>query len=172
MVHLLLGQFDREEIYGDKYIAITQAYFDAMFEGEWMLKPFSKRVVLGVDKSEVIGEYSIKSPYLGAISPTMLSTGVKTLILLDNMDVVVSGERIGDNCWKYVYELGEEKDIYICVNHSVHPSSMPPYVKFIRENDGQYWEGEYWDFMKMSIPIFHKTRREWAAKHGIPYNQD
>lgn len=161
MLHLLLGGNleDRKKKYGEKYIGLTQHYFDAVYEGEWMLKPFTKRLVKGVDNCEVMGEHAVLCPIFGSKAVTTMSTGTKTVILLDNEDIVVSGERIGDNCWKYVFELAEEKDIYICLNHTVHPKWWPEWIKFYRENDDIVWEGTYKEFLFMSCHIFDATRR-------------
>lgn len=166
MLHLWLGGNleDREKKYGDKYVGLTQYYFNDFYTGEWMLKDFTKKVVKAIDNCEVLGEHVVLCPIFGSKAPTTMSTGVKTLILLDNTDRVVSGERIGDNCWKYVFELGQEKDIYVCLNHTVHPRWFPERIEFFRENDNTIWRGEYIEYLEMSYNLFCETRKNGIFK--------
>lgn len=63
------------------------------------------------------GEY-INSPILGVITPTKLSGGTKTLILIDNeTDKIFNASTCGDNCAKWLLEMGREKDITINLRH-------------------------------------------------------
>lgn len=101
-------------------ISYVSDYFDAQYEQSWFQKPLAREIINDIDKSEYVsGEY-IESPVLGGISPLLLSTGCKALLLLLNEDdIIVSGERMGDNCFKWVLEIAKEKDITITLNHGV-----------------------------------------------------
>ena len=68
--------------FGDMPEAIynTEVYFQNTFQKEWLCDDFAKRVIKGVDKSEVIDVHLIQSLVLGMIPPTMLSGGTKTLL--------------------------------------------------------------------------------------------
>lgn len=101
-------------------ISYVSDYFDAQYEQSWFQSPLAKEIIRDIDKSEYIkGEY-IESPIFGGISPTDLSTGCKSLLLLLNEDgAIVSGERMGDNCFKWVLRIAEEKDITITLNHGI-----------------------------------------------------
>ena len=70
--------------YGDMKEAIynTASYFKYDYEDEWIVDPFVKEMIKGVDKSTVLACGVIDSPILGKISPVELSGGVKTLILV------------------------------------------------------------------------------------------
>lgn len=101
-------------------IVHTSDYFDGMYEQSWFQSDLAKEIIKGVDKSNYIsGEY-IESPVFGGISPRDLSTGCKTLLVLLNEDnVVVSGERMGDNCYPWLLRIAEQKDITITLCHNV-----------------------------------------------------
>ena len=106
--------------FGDMPEAIynTEVYFKNMFEDHWLKDDFAHEVIKGVDKSEVIDAHLIKSPVLGMIPPTMLSGGVKTLLLIKNCpDVVFNASTCGDNCAKYILKLAKEEDITINLRH-------------------------------------------------------
>ena len=81
--------------FGDMPEAIynTSAYYNNNYCAEWICDDFAKSVNKGVDRSEVIDKYLIKSPVLGLIPPTMLSGGTKTLLLIKNCPDMVSTHR-------------------------------------------------------------------------------
>lgn len=101
-------------------ISYVSDYFDAQYEQSWFQSPLAKEIIRDIDQSEYIsGEY-IESPLLGGMPPTGLSTGCKSLLLLLNEDgAIVSGERMGDNCFKWVLEIAKVKDITITLNHGI-----------------------------------------------------
>ena len=55
---------------------------DFEYEDEWLQDEFVQKMILDVDKSEVLNSGVIKSPILGLIPPTEISGGVKALILI------------------------------------------------------------------------------------------
>jgi hypothetical protein len=75
-------------------------------------------MIKDVDKSIVVGPHIIESPVLGAISPRELSGGVKTLILI-NKDAgkIFNASTCGDNCAKWLLEMGKDRDIVINLRH-------------------------------------------------------
>ena len=75
-------------------------------------------MIRDVDSSEVLGTGAIDSPVMGIIPPTSLSGGVKTLILIDNLqDKIFNASNCGNNCAKWLLEIGKEKDITINLLH-------------------------------------------------------
>lgn len=106
--------------FGDMPEAIynTEVYFKNTFQKEWLCDEFAKRVIKGVDKSEVIDTHLIQSPVLGMIPPTMLSGGTKTLLLIKNKpDMVFNASTCGDNCAKYILEIAKHQDVTINLRH-------------------------------------------------------
>lgn len=105
---------------GDMPSAIynTAVYFKNVYEDSWFLDDFAKKVIKKVDSSDVIDVRAIKSPVLGVISPTELSGGVKTLLLIKNCpDEVFNASTCGDNCARFILELAKEKDVTINLRH-------------------------------------------------------
>lgn len=94
-------------------------YFDNRYEDEWITDEMSVEMIRDVDRSEVISARLIDSPVLGPISVKELSGGVKTLILLafDTSNKVFNVSVCGDNCAKWILEIGEKKDITINLRH-------------------------------------------------------
>ena len=96
----------------------TEVYFKNTYQDQWLCDDFAKRVIKGVDKSEVLDTHLIKSPVLGLIPPVMLSGGTKTLLLIKNKpDMVFNASTCGDNCAKYILEIAKLKDITINLRH-------------------------------------------------------
>lgn len=106
--------------FGDMPEAIynTEIYFKNTYQDEWLCDDFAKRVIKGVDKSEVLDTHLIKSPVLGLIPPTLLSGGTKTLLLIKNCpDMVFNASTCGDNCAKYILEIAKNQDVTINLRH-------------------------------------------------------
>ena len=68
MLHIYYGPTD-DAIYN------TSTYFSNVFQKTWLDDKYVRRMIKGVDKSEVVGDYLIKSKALGMISPSQLSGG-------------------------------------------------------------------------------------------------
>ncbi len=109
-------------------ISYVTDYFDAVYGPEWFDSDWVKRIVREIDKSEYIdGEY-IQSPVLGGISPRDLSSGCKALlILLNEPDKIVSGDRMGDNCYPLLFEMGKEMDLTIALSHWPELGNIEPF---------------------------------------------
>lgn len=93
-------------------------YFNAVYEPEWLNSDFAKRAIKQIDKSEHIDGDYIKDYQGIGMSARGLSTGCKALILLYNeSDLEICGERLGDNCFPLLFELASKKDIHITLSH-------------------------------------------------------
>lgn len=114
MLKVFLGGCDNE-IYN------PPLYFKNQYEDEWITHELSRKMILDIDKSEVIGPHLIESPVLGPISPKELSGGVKTLMLLafDTSGKIFNATACGDNCAKWILEIAKEKDLIISLHHSM-----------------------------------------------------
>ena len=108
-------------IFGDMPEAIynTDVYFQNQYKDSWLMKPLSKEMIRDVDKSEVISANLIESPVLGPISPKELSGVVKTLLLLanDTSKKVFNASTCGDNCAKWILQMGEKAPLKINLRH-------------------------------------------------------
>ena len=106
--------------YGDAENGIynTNVYFKNTYEPEWIESELAKRIIKDVDDSDVLSGECIKSPVLGQIPPERLSGGVKTLLLmLNEPDKIFNGSTCGDNCAKWILEIGKQKDLTINLRH-------------------------------------------------------
>ncbi len=96
----------------------TASYFSNTFQKTWLEDPFVCKMIKAVDKSEVIGDYLIKSKALGMIAPSQLSGGVKTLILTYfKPEIVFNASTCGDNCAKWFLKMAEREDRTINLRH-------------------------------------------------------
>ena len=140
-------------IYGDVKNSIykTNVYFKNSYEPEWLETELAKKMIRDIDDSEVLSGECINSPVLGQIPPERLSGGVKTLLLILN-----EPDRIfcGDNCAKWILEIGKLKDVTINLRHMM---SFGKTAKFeIKIQNG----GEAVHSMKELIPIANKYLNE------------
>ncbi len=137
-------------IFGDVPNSIYHppTYFDNMYEDEWITDPLTVEMIKDVDKSDVIGVHLIESPVLGPISTKEISGGVKTLILMafDNTGKIFNASACGDNCAKWLVELGKRKDLTINLHHLMDFSSIETFEALIMNtgkvihNYGEYLE--------------------------------
>lgn len=102
----------------ENYIYNTDLYFDNVFQDKWITSKIGKEIIKDIDKSEVVSAHVIESPFLGAITPTELSGGVKTLFLMafDNSKIF-NASTCGNNCAKWILRLGQKKKLLINLRH-------------------------------------------------------
>ena len=119
MLHIVFGRLP-EAVFN------TAVYFKNSYEDSWITDDFAKRAILDVDKSVVLGNGVIGSPVLGKIAPNSLSGGVKTLILIKNEpERIFNASTCGDNCAKWLLEIGRLQDITINLRHIMDFGSEP-----------------------------------------------
>lgn len=107
-------------IYGDVENSIynTSIYFKNSYEPEWLETDLAKKMIKDVDDSDVVSGECINSPVLGQIPPERLSGGVKTLLLiLNEPERIFNASTCGDNCAKWLLEIGKVKDVTINLRH-------------------------------------------------------
>lgn len=102
----------------DPVIYNTSVYFKNDYSPEWLDDPFVRKMILDVDKSEVLSSGAVSSPVMGIIPPTSLSGGVKTLILiLKEPEKVFNASNCGDNCAGWLLKIGTMEDVTINLRH-------------------------------------------------------
>lgn len=107
-------------VYGDEPTSVynTNVYFKNTYEEEWLKSELAKAMIKDVDKSDVVSGECIISPVLGQIPPERLSGGVKTLLLiLNEPDRIFNASTCGDNCAKWILEIGKQEDVTINLRH-------------------------------------------------------
>lgn len=115
-------------LFMDNKISYVSDYFDAVYDSSWFQSDMARKIIETIDRSKYVdGEY-IQSPTLGGISPRDLSTGCKALlILLNEPDKIVSGDRMGDNCYPTLFEMSKDKDYTITLCHFIDFSNIEPF---------------------------------------------
>ena len=130
MLNLIYG-----EVESDDYIFDPDTFFNNTYEDEWITDELSKRMIRDVDRSEVIGPHLIESPVLGPISQKELSGGVKTLILINNdTEHIFNGSACGDNCAKWLIEIGKQKDVTVRLGYFMSFGDEPFEAKVVNTN--------------------------------------
>ena len=126
MLSIYLGQME-EAIY------YPPAYFNNTYDDEWITDPLTVEMIKDVDKSEVIGPHLIESPVLGPISVKEISGGVKTLILMafDDSGRIFNASACGNNCAKWILEIGKRKDLTINLRHIMNFGKEPFEIKIL-----------------------------------------
>ncbi len=118
-------------IFGDVENAVYHppTYFDNQYEDEWITDPLTVAMIKEIDQSEVVAVHLIQSPVLGPISTKEISGGIKTLILMafDESGRIFNASACGDNCAKWIVEIGKRKDLTINLHHVMDFSSVPTF---------------------------------------------
>ena len=131
-------------------------YFDNCYEDEWLTTPLAKEMIRDVDRSEVISAHLIDSPVLGPIPPKDLSGGIKTLLLMayDTDGKIFNASVCGDNCAKWILEIGKREDVTINLRHMMDFGKDTVFEIKIKNG------GEIVHSMKELIPIASKYLNE------------
>lgn len=144
-------------IYGDESNCVynTNVYFKNTYEPEWFETELAKQIVREVDDSEVLSSECIQSPVLGQIPPERLSGGVKTLLLiLNEPEKIFNASACGDNCAKWILEIGKREDVTINLRHMMDFGKDTVFEIKIKNG------GEIVHSMKELIPIASKYLNE------------
>lgn len=109
-----------KDIEDKNYVFSPDTYFKYNYEEEWFSDDLVKQMVLDIDASKVESAYAIVSPVLGVIAPERLSGGVKALIIMyKEPTLIVNASACGDNCAKWILEIGKRQDITIRLGYEM-----------------------------------------------------
>lgn len=113
MLRIILGRDAKDEAIRD-----VSDYFDFEYSEDWLDNDIARQIIKDIDKSDYIKGNYIESPVLGGISPRQLSSGCKALlIMLNDPTQMICGERLGENCFPWVFRLAKDRDITITLHH-------------------------------------------------------
>lgn len=120
-------------------------YFDNRYEDEWITNQLAIKMIKDVDNSEVVSAHLIQSPVLGSISTKELSGGVKTLILMafDQSNKVFNASACGDNCAKWILEIGRLKNLTINLRHIMDFGTENFEIEILNTGDKVYDMSEF-----------------------------
>ena len=128
MLRIILGECDKA-LYGP-------SWFKFNYEQEWLGHPLVQRMLEDVDKSRYAGGLLIESDALGPIAPETLSGGVKTLIsIYENPELIFDATSCGENCAKWLLEIGKEKDVTINLKYLMTFDEMDPFEIYLCNED-------------------------------------
>ena len=112
-------------------------WFKNNYAPDWFKDAFVQNMILGVDKSKYVDGLVIESPVFGAIPPEKLSGGVQTLIMIyERPDLVFDATSCGDNCAKWLLEIGKRKDVTVNLNYLMHLEREAEFEVYV-ENTGE-----------------------------------
>lgn len=132
MLNIFLGQMDDEH-----YIPTPDTFFDNTYEDSWITDPFSQQMIRDVDHSTVVGPHLIDSPFLGAIPPTSLSGGVKTLMLMNfDQKHIFNASACGDNCAKWILKIAKKQNLTIRLGYFMD-FGKEPFEAIVLNNDAK-----------------------------------
>lgn len=114
----------------------TERYFKNVYRNSWITDPFGAEIIQKVDGSVVLDGEAVRSRQLGVISPTGISGGAKTLLLIWNMpDKVFNATTCGDNCASLILQMASKRDVRIVLYHVMNFGKTP--FEAVVENTGQ-----------------------------------
>lgn len=93
------------------------AYFYNVFDMKYLHTDFSKRVLKEIDQCDVTDGDALYSPIFKTISPYDMSSGAMTLLLLKYYNIVTDFHFLGENCYKFLPEIVNEKDVLMSIEH-------------------------------------------------------
>ena len=98
----------------------TSAYFNNVYFDIWLEEKFTQDILRAIDKGVVLSNHAVETKALGIIPVTSLSSGAKTLLLIDHMpDKVFYTSNCGDNCAPWILKIARrhKEDITINLHH-------------------------------------------------------
>lgn len=130
-------------------------WFVNNYTQDWLEDELVGRMIKDVDKSEYAGGELINSSVLGPISPRDLSGGVKTLIsVYNNPEFVFDVTSCGENCAKWLLEIGKIKDVLVNLQYPMQFKGCEPFEIFI-ENTGVVVKNED-DYILTALDLLHE----------------
>ncbi len=112
-------------------------WFKNNYRTEWLQDEFVREMIEDVDKSRYVDGYVIDSPVFGPIPPERLSGGLQTLIVIyQRPDLIFDATSCGQNCAKWLLNIGRKKDVTVNLNYLMHLEEIPGFEVYI-ENENR-----------------------------------
>lgn len=137
-------------------------FFDLNYMDDWFDDETVRRMVLDVDKTEVINAYTALSPVLGNIPIERISGGVKGLIMIlkDPDKRVYSSTIFGGNCVPWITKLSSIVDFTIVMEHSLEFNSNTPITAQTPDGVLLRTEWEVWNYYIDNYPKRNNASNE------------
>lgn len=137
-----------------------KSYFMNCLDPKCLEDDFIKQMVLDVDKSEILSANCINSPVLGQIAPERLSGGVLALIIMYVTDEIVDATKCGENCAKWIMEIGRRKNLSIDLEYNM-PFEFKDGDEIMILNDGKTVSNPYDYLGKFSYFVYEEGYKKW-----------
>ena len=122
----------------------TSVFFDNQYLDSWLEDDFAKRVIKGIDKGEILSPSAIKTRALGIIPITKIAGGTKTLLLVKNRpDMVFNASTCGNNCARFLLEIGKSQDVTINLHHIMDFGKRPFTIHIINTDTDVHTMAEF-----------------------------
>lgn len=135
MLNIIFGDIDEKEY--PNYVYEPGLYFNNTYLDSWITDDFSKGMIKSVDKGIVISPNAVDTKAMGIIPVTMISRGLKTLILLQHDNTrIFNVSACGDNCARWVLEIAKrsDKDLLINLRHIMDFGDKPYEIKIVNND--------------------------------------
>lgn len=118
-----------------EHAAYGPTWFKFNYDPAWFRDPFVQEMMEDVDHSRFITGEIIESDVLGPIAPERLSGGLQTLILIyERTDMVFDATSCGENCARWLLEIGRKKDVTVNLNYLMMFDDEMPFEIMILNN--------------------------------------
>ena len=135
MLNIIFGDINEKDY--PNYVYEPGLYFNNTYLDSWITDDFSKRMIKSVDKGIVISPNAVDTKAMGIIPVTMISRGLKTLILLQHDNTrIFNVSACGDNCARWVLEIAKrsDKDLLINLRHIMDFGDKPYEIKIVNND--------------------------------------
>lgn len=146
----------------------VDSFFDNKFDKNLIKTDFSKKVILGIDDSEVLGNNIIHSNFLDEDSPrSMLSTGCKSILVTRYTNEHIAMERLRDNCFEYLQLAADVRDKNNEGDILIYTSTLRDLFNIgVREAVVVNANNYYINNFRSWLDPYYKGR-EYSKNHGI-----
>lgn len=118
MLDIIWGRENVPKELVPKVIMDSRAYFNYYKNEAWFQDEFVQKAMLTIDHAKVLMGEAILNYEGKCVSPTVLSTGCKTLCCIRMFaDNIFYGGQLGNNCLPLLIELAAQRDITIILEH-------------------------------------------------------
>ena len=118
MLHLFFESLRKLEE-RESFVQCPSGIFDWCWKSEWLDDPFSRKMIQEIDHVDIPDDMDTeKACLLKNMRVENLSSGTKGLILCKYYNRLNRMTMMGPNCYKYLMDIADEKDVYMgCSNY-------------------------------------------------------
>ena len=111
MLHIKCSTWDKA-IKDPRFIRSPDVTFELKCKDEWLESDFGRKIITELERIPLIYP-SVKMSIHAVCALSEISTGGKNLFLCKYLDGLNFMDRMGDNCFDYLMDIADEKDVYM-----------------------------------------------------------